>query len=486
MTNTRNNRLVAISVACALTMALAGVAGAQAVTRLQVLVTSDRAKAEATLQELDKLGSGPGLIAPVGNGTFKVMSRGYSSLAEANFAKPALKNAGFMGAFAVTDQNFQPVNVAPSMALQAAPAASNQGQQLVADGPFGGLPSAVGPEKLPGLRIDFQTTAPAVTQTTMTDDLKKLDDTKASESQLAKKALAYHGTDQATAAIKALDTYVQRFPKGQNVARVKLQRAYWSVALGDPSAAREQFELVVKEHAGTTEAGEAQLRCAYLMLKAREPETEYLKRFLAVARGDVKASVEVRMDAMLRCAALYHRGKDLETAEACYAAIEKASTDPELCAFAQMNRAGIVMERAWNRKATFADAVGVCDDLLQRYPKVHKQTRATAALMAMESQCYQKKYTDVLKRHGDFKKEFADTPENMLGNYWLGVALSETGQDKLAADVLEEVVAADLPSEQRFKEVSVTQSARRLAAKVHTKMGNTARAQELMSQAPNN
>lgn len=48
-------------------------------------------------------------------------------------------------------------------------------------------------------------------------------------------------------------------------------------------------------------------------------------------------------------------------AEPCYREIENATRDPELATFAEMNRAGIIMERALNRKATFADTIVVCN-----------------------------------------------------------------------------------------------------------------------------
>jgi TolA-binding protein len=277
----------------------------------------------------------------------------------------------------------------------------------------------------------------------------------------------------------AFDAFCQRFPASPQVAQAKLKKAYWLVKKGDVQAAEAQFERVAAEHAGQAEAGEATLRLGYLLLR-QEKEAQALSCFYSVAAAKVKASEEVRVEAILRTAALYHRGHDLDAAMQAYDVIAQGATSAEARAFAEMQQAGLWLEKAWNQKASFGQARAKCDQVLERYPQANKAIRATAAVMALETLAYERDFPGMLKREKAFLDEFAQTEESTLAFYWLAKARLETGDAQGAAGILESLMAARFDTAKRFKYVEVNSQARRLAARAYEKLGDKAKAQALL------
>jgi TolA-binding protein len=453
------SRFLRLPAAVCVVLLVATVALAQTPTRLQVASTKYQDRAGELATKIDALGYGPAAVQNDG-GTLKVVTRVFPSHAEASFVKPALAGAGFHDAFCVAETE-------------------EDSQTAV----FSDIPSVTQGARFTGLQLDFHPKpAPATPRPALTEELKALDNNAASKADLFRKAMAFRLRSQADDALAAFEAFIQRFSNSSNAAKAKLMRGYWLIEKGEDAAAKHQFEIVADEHAGRPEAGEAQLRVGYLLIRANAPEGETLQQFLTVAKGDVAATDEVRCEAMLRCAALYHRGKDLKTAEAAYRHIEQfADGDPEVQAFAKMQRAGIAMEKAWNGKATFAQARQACDELLAQHPEVNKQTRATAALMAMETLCYEKTFAPVLERGSAFLAEFNDTPEAPLAYYWIAKARMETGDNAGAAQLLDAVIEADFDTKSRFKHADIAPAARRLATKVHEKLGNPEKAQAILA-----
>lgn len=435
---------------------------AQSLTRLQVLATSDRQKADSAAQQLDSLGAGPAQVREVDN-LFKVVTRCYASLAEANFAKSALKGAGFMDAFAVAEE--QPTATADPRKNSA--------------GELEKFPSVTTQLAFEQSKFDFTIATPPKRSQLITPELEGLDNQKATEQQLLAKAMGFHKKQHAESAIVAFEAFLQRFPDSSSAAQAGLMKGYWLVDKGDVSEAYAQFQQVAERYAGKTEAGEAVLRMAYLLVRMQR-DGEALQRFYSVAAGKITATEPVRVEAILRTAALYHRGHDLDAAMQAYGVIVEGASSSEARAFAEMQQAGLLLEKAWSSKATFAGARAKCDEVLTRYRNANKAIRATAALMAFETLAYEGKYEEVLKREQAFLDEFANTEEATLAFYWLAKARYETGDAKGAAAILDSLVTAELPSEKRFKHVEVNSQARRLAARAYEKLGDKAKAKAML------
>lgn len=418
-------------------------------TRLQVFVTGDKDKAEQLVSELDKTGYGPAAAVPSADGArFRVLTRAYDSYAEANFEKPRLAGLGYRDAFAVEEERAE---------------SSSKPNTVFAD-----VPSITRGKRFAGLQLDFHPKPVLSEAVALDDSLAKLDNQSASETALFNKCLALRTFGTVEAGVAALDVFLARFPDSPDAARAKLMKGYWMIRADRPDAARAQFETVVAAHPNRVEAGEAALRVGYLLIKSKTPDAAVLKQFLQVARGHLPATDEVRCEAMLRCAALYHRGKDLDTAEAAYRQIERfASGDPEVQAFAGMQTAGILLEKSWNGKATFAQAREACDDVLARFPDANRQVRATAALMAMETLCYEKDFKPVLKRGDKYIREFNATPEAPLAYYWIAKARLEVGDAAGAVRLLDAVVDANFDMSDRFQRTDFAAAVRRLATEAH-------------------
>lgn len=242
---------------------------------------------------------------------------------------------------------------------------------------------------------------------------------------------------------------------------------------GDRQSARDAYEKIARDFAGTSDAAQAELRCAHMMLKDNSPEADVLNRFERIACGKIPASPDVRLTAMQRCAALYHRGKDLDAAQAAYEAIHEAAPDATGRASAEVEVAGITLEKARNGKAAFAQARQLCDDVLKQFPEASKKTRATAALMRMETHAYENNYHEVLKLEKGFQDEFAQTDEAILARYWVAKAHFETGDAAGAKRMADSILDSGVQSEKRFRGVDVMFASRELGKKAEKALQET-------------
>lgn len=407
--------------------------------RLQVLVTSSADNAAKTVARLNAAGYATAVSRPTDDGSlYRVLTGEYATRAEANFAKPALRGIGFNDVFAVDE------------------APATEKAQGVQPAVFGdSLPSVATTSEFKRLPLDFKVGKGRAKSDRITKELEKTSDSAASEKQLLKKVNGWWRSSQAEKAIASCDVYTQRFPQSPKAAHVKLKRAYWLLEADRDEEAKAQFTAVGVEHPDAVETGEAALRLAYLMLLEKGRDAEALGTFRAVASGTFPATSEVRMEAMLRSAALFHRGKDLDMAMQAYEAIARIADNDEIKALAEMQCAGLDMELAWNGKSTFKSARARCEQLLEKYPNAHSSTRATAALMGLETHAYEKDYDKLLEKSDAFLAEFSDMPEARLGYYWIIKAQLETGDPDGAATAAEAMLSEDLETKERFKNIDV-------------------------------
>jgi len=444
-------KVIALSLALSL-LALGAVS--QVPTRVQVLFTGDLSRANTEADRLEELGYGPAEVREIGTG-YKVLTRAFDSYGDANFYKLKIRASGYPDAFPVKE---------PSMG-------DKLGEK---GGPFGDQPSILKSSGLSRFSIDFAKKK-TFERPEMTDALRSLDNEKADELNLFTKAMAYREKTEGDDALAAFEAFIRRFPKSEKAARAKLMRGYWLLARGKRKEAKNQFEALSMEHPSEIEAGEAQLRCGYIMILERKPDPEILKRFLKLARGEVKCDADTRIEAMMRCAALYYRMRDLDTSEAAYQAIEGATGDVDVQGFARMQRAGILLEKAYNGKVPYEKACAMCDSVASDFPEANIQTRSTAALMALEALCRQGKYKDVVERSEPFFKEYLNTPEAPIAHYWIAKGFYETGQPRLALQVLEDVLSEKYETGRRFKFLDVNEHARKLESRITVELGEKTR-----------
>lgn len=424
-------------------LAVAAMVAAQNRAQLKVAVAADQKAADLIARQIESLGHGPARIEKQDE-RFAVYTKSFNTMAEATLIKPYLLGAGFMETEAVAVDGSAPAG-APEL--------------------FGSSVSVIKTLTPGRVKIDFDRTtqtATAVVRKKITPELRALDNATVSEKDLRLKAFAFSEPADADTALESLETFLKRFPQSETVPSVKLSRAHWILKKGNEEGALEAFDKVIREHPGQPEAGDAEMRSAYLSIRRKRPDAEVLKRFEKVARGEVASRPEARLEAMMRCAALYHKGKDHASAETAYRSIAAVAQDPQVQAYAQMQLGAITLERAWNGEATFEQARGACDEVVSKYPEANVRTRATAALMALETFAYEKKPDQVLARMDSYLRDYGQTEEAQLAYYWFARAAFDTGDLPLARRLAETLVSAKFPTEDRFRLVDVTASANRL------------------------
>lgn len=415
---------------------------AQTPTRLQVIFTPDRTKAEAVASHLNNSDFGPAEVLATGDG-FKVRTKIYNSYAEAAFAKPSVRAIGYQDAYPVSEPSSQS-----------------------AEAPFNTTSLLLTEKSLKQMSFGFQVARPSIERPELTDELKFLDNGTAPADQLLQKAKAFRYRSQANDAIAAFDAFVQRFPARPEVSEARMKKAYWLAEVGNREEAAKEFEQIASDYSTAPLAGEANMRMAYLALANGGNDTGALKMFLKVASGEIPSTSEARIESMIRCAALYHRAHDLATAASAYDTIAKSTSNQEIQAFAKMQKAGIILELARNDKATYERVRETCLDVLDNYPDANRQTRSTAALMHLESYCYEHDFETAYSLKEKYSEEFEGTPEAPIGYYWLAYVLHENGKSKEALEIVHNLLKGDFDTSGRFPYTNLRAALSRLEEKI--------------------
>jgi tetratricopeptide (TPR) repeat protein len=174
-------------------------------------------------------------------------------------------------------------------------------------------------------------------------------------------------------------------------------------------------------YAQREEAGEAALRLGYIRMKTKD-SAGALAEFEQVARGQIPAQEAIRLEAMVRCAKLYHAGKDrvktLQAYRECSDITDRTSFDPAL----HLEIAGLYMELARSGAGSLDDCIHECN-LVINVVNIPAVTRATAMQMKAECFYFQKKYDLAISQA---KEILEKTPEVktmcMLAEFYSGLS----------------------------------------------------------------
>ena len=112
-----------------------------------------------------------------------------------------------------------------------------------------------------------------------------------------------------------------------------------------------------------------------------------------MARGEVTAGDEVRLEAMLRCAKMYHASKDrvkaLQAYRECAEVSDRTAFDPNI----HLELAGLYMELARSGCGSLDDCIHECNRILSA-DNATSETSATAMVMKGEALYLQYKYDE--------------------------------------------------------------------------------------------
>jgi len=210
-----------------------------------------------------------------------------------------------------------------------------------------------------------------------------------------------NGTVNASSDIKAearmrLDNFERREKITTDPGFQLLHQGYAQLAASDEAGAEKTFEQVITSHSQSEATGEASLRLAYRNLekaqKTSDPDEagslrqEALLRFEEIARGDIKSSASNRLEAMMRCAKVYHARKERIRALQAYREIASltdadGAPDPDI----HMEIAGLYMELARSEKGALADCISECDTVIS----IEGASEAcVSTAMVMKGECY--------------------------------------------------------------------------------------------------
>ena len=212
-----------------------------------------------------------------------------------------------------------------------------------------------------------------------------------------------------------------------------LHQGYEKIAASKPGEAESLFSQIVQNHASSEAAGEAALRLAYLKWAASleasdEPSRNALRadsraRFESIARGEVKSSPAVRIEAMHRCARIYHGKKERIRALQAYQEIAAltdsvGSPDPDV----HLEIAGLYMELALSENGSLENCIRECDTVLS-IPGASDRTCATALQMKAEAFHFLKDYRTSIDLERKILKEYPDCKSMaMLANFYMGLS----------------------------------------------------------------
>jgi TolA-binding protein len=417
------------------------------VTRLQVFSSATLEGAERSAARIEKAGMGPALVQASDDGTlYRVYTKTFDSKAEANFARTDLAAIGYLDAYAVS--------------LPADRVASRQVNLNTLK-----LPKVKEKKLHQKLGLQLRATAEKPSNVIARGRSGKRPELKSDgEMDLYNYAQALSADAYHKEAHAAYADLLAKYPTSQYASKAELRLAYLCQAEGDTEGARHHFTRIATDHPNTPECAEALLRLGYFAL-SQGKEAQALKAFHRVAFECVDAAPVVRLEAATRAAALYHRGRDLETADHLYRLIEQAAGDEKTRAFAALQCVGLTLERAWNGKKTFADARTEADAVLANYPRADKSVRATAAVIAIETHMYEGDPQSALKREAAFIREFKGTDEEAIGCYWLGTAHVQVGNVDRGNKLLTaaaECLDKNPQIADRFSRVDVGQAIQRL------------------------
>jgi TolA-binding protein len=219
---------------------------------------------------------------------------------------------------------------------------------------------------------------------------------------------------------------------------------------GKVTEAEITFNNVINTHPISEAAGEASLRLAYIKRsRAKEstvPEeaeslkSEALSHFESVARGDIKANPDIQLEAMNRCAKIYHSKKENIRALQAFREIAlftdaDGTPDPEI----HVAIAGLYMELARSGKGSLDDCIIECDIVLSVKNATNKN-KATALQMKAESFHFKDDYKKSIELEKELLEKYPEEKEMaMLANFYIGLSRYKDGDPYRAQKAMEKV-----------------------------------------------
>ena len=380
------------------------------VYRIQVYANQDKAAVESFGQQLVSQNYAPVVVRQQGE-WWKVKIGEFRTYADALYYKKALRSGAFYDAFISKDELTSPVSSVMSLTSQ-----NLKIEPLFKDA-IARQWKPITSTSLMGTELSTLQYQPPVVSAA----ILAADNTTLSEDDLYNKALSYSQKEDSGKAKETLLTFLQRFPASEKVADAKLRLAYWNLKVGADTEAENAFLEVKQNHAQQEEAGEAALRIGYLKLRNKD-KAAALSEFEAVAQGEITASDETRLEAMIRCAKIYHAAKDRVKALQAFRECAEVADRTRYDSTTHLAIAGLYMELARSGVGTLDDCISECNTILSVID-LPNNIKATAMQMKAECFYFQKDYDRALSQAKEILEKTPDVKTMcMLADFYSGLS----------------------------------------------------------------
>ncbi len=398
------------------------------ICRIQVFATKDRPQADSYAQQLISQGYSP-VVVRQRDKWWEVKVGEFKNYADTLYLKNAMRKGAFPDAFISKDDVTSP----------GASIISLSAQELKIEPLFKDAIKKQWKPVTTKLLVGTEMATVQYQRPQVSPEILRADNNTLSEQDLFNKALSYSRKAEAEQAKSALQAFLQRFPRSERVPRVKLHLAYWTFKDSTDAEAEQKFKEVKQGYPNREEAGEAALRIGYIKLRNKDKDSA-LREFEEVARGLVKASDEVRLEAMLRCAKMYHasneRVRALQAYRECAEITDRTAFDPNV----HLEIAGLYMEIARSGAGSLDDCIEECDRVLacEDGPIT---ALATALQMKAESYYFKQDYDQSIAIANEVLKKYNSVrPMAMLAQFYAGMSLLAKDHYYEAAEAYNRVV----------------------------------------------
>jgi hypothetical protein len=153
---------------------------------------------------------------------------------------------------------------------------------------------------------------------------------------------------------------------------------------------------------------------------------------------------------MRMAAGCAHAGRNYPDAWFSFAQIAETDSNPAAVAEARMQQAGLAWELVLCSKGTWEETRALCDVVLQN-PAAPHRTKATAAIMHLETWFFQENYAQCLSEVEQFMATYGDVRrEAGLVRVWRGLSLLNLRRIPEAKAALEEAAMQELAAHELF------------------------------------
>jgi hypothetical protein len=269
--------------------------------------------------------------------------------------------------------------------------------------------------------------------------------------------------------VQPLEEFLKRYSDdpAADKARLRLARVYGRGS--NPGRSDALIKKVLRD--GSSKAHQVARFISAHGLVNRHQMAEAYEAFRSIA-NDGSFPGAVREQAMWRAAACAHSLQRYPEAYLCYEYLAENLGNAASVAEAKVQLAGLMFELVLRSKGSWDEVRKVCRSVADD-ENVPRPKRATAELMFLESYYEQHQYARAVALADKYIADYGDVKrETYIATVWKGLCLYNLNRVDEAKVPLEQVAAADIPSNEKFGNSEPSARAAIWLAHIADKQGN--------------